>query len=86
MGYLNRMSDWRIDNAKHTRGAVLQFRKYARYSETWDHDHCAGCWAKFMEPGGPDALTEGYVTEDNYRWICPECFRDLKDLMEWKLG
>jgi hypothetical protein len=79
------VSDWRIDNAKWTQGAVLRFKKYTRYSETWEHDHCQGCWTKFMESGGPDVLTEGYVTEDNYRGICPECFRDLKDAMGWKL-
>ncbi len=80
------MSDWRVDNAKWTRGAVLQFKKYTRHSEKWEHDHCEGCWAKFMESSAPDVLTEGYVTEDNYRWICAECYRDLKDLMGWKLS
>jgi hypothetical protein len=38
-----------------------------------------------MESGGPDILTEGYVTEDQFRWICAECFRELKDVMGWKL-
>ena len=83
---LNFMADWRIDNAKWTRGAVLHFRNYTRYREDWDHDHCEGCWAKFMESGPTDVLSEGYVTEDNRRWICPECFRDLKDEMRWKLA
>jgi hypothetical protein len=82
------MTGWRIDHAgpKRTRGAVLRLKKYTRYSETWDHDHCVCCWKKFMESGAPDVLTEGYATEDNYNWICPECFRDLKDAMEWKLA
>jgi len=79
------MTDWRIENAKHTHGAILQFKKYTRYSETWEHDHCAACWAKFMETPAADVLTEGYVTEDNYRWICPACFLAFKDAMEWKL-
>lgn len=79
------MTDYRIDNAKWTRGAVLQFKKYVRYREGWEHDHCSGCWATFMEPGHPDVLTEGYATEDNYRWICEECFRDLKEEMGWTL-
>jgi transposase-like protein len=35
---------------------------------------------------GPDFLTEGYATEGNYRWICPKCFRDLKDEMGWTLA
>jgi len=39
-----------------------------------------------MESGSPDVLTEGYATEDNYRWVCPQCFRDLKEEMGWKLG
>jgi hypothetical protein len=79
------LSDWRIENLKFTRGANLQFKKYARYGENWDHDHCEGCWATFMESGGPDVLTEGYLTDDNYRWICLDCFRDLKDFMDWKV-
>jgi hypothetical protein len=80
------VEDWRVDNAKHTRGAALHFRKYSRYSETWEHDHCEGCWGKFMEAAAPDVLTEGYVTDDGYRWICGECFRDLKDVMGWHLA
>ena len=80
------MTDWRIDNAKWTRGAQMRLTKYSRPNEDWDHDHCEGCWDKFMESGPPDALTEGYVNENNDRWICPECFRDLKNEMEWKLA
>jgi len=55
-------------------------------SEQWDHDHCEACTAKFMESGPAGTLTEGYVTADNYRWICGECFRDLKDEMGWTLA
>jgi DNA-directed RNA polymerase subunit RPC12/RpoP len=80
------MADWRIDNAKWTRGAVLRFKKYASSREDWDHGHCERCWAKFMESGPTDVLSEGYVTEDNRRWRCPECSRDLKDAMGWKLA
>jgi hypothetical protein len=79
------VSDWRVDNAKHTKGAVLTFKKYVRYSETWEHDHCEGCWAKFME-SGQGVLTKGYATPDNYRWICANCYQDLKDVMGWKLA
>ncbi len=39
-----------------------------------------------MESDAPDTLTEGYVTEDNRRWICAQCFRDLKEEMDWKLA
>lgn len=79
------MADWRVDNAKWTRGALIRLASYTRPRQGWDHDHCVACWAKFMEDGPPNSLKEGYVTEDNDRWICPECFRDLKDEMGWKL-
>jgi hypothetical protein len=83
IGWLPDMADWRTDNAKRTRGAVVRFQKYTAPRQDWDHDHCEGCWAKFMESGSPEALTEGYVTEDNH-WICVECFRDLHEEMGWK--
>jgi hypothetical protein len=79
------MADWRIDNAKWTQGALLRQAKYSQPSERWDHDHCEGCWAKFMESGPPGTLKEGYVTQDNYHRICASCFRDLKDEMGGKL-
>lgn len=79
------MNDWRIDTAKRIKGATLRFRKYTRLSETREHEHCVGCWAKFMETKiSPDVLTEGYATEDD-KWVCPECLKDLRDVMEWKV-
>jgi len=79
------MADWRIDNAKWARGAIVRFQKYTPPKPDWDHDHCEGCWAKFMEFGSSEALKEGYVTRDN-RWICAECLRDLHEQMGWKLA
>ena len=79
------MADWRIDNAKWTRGAVLKLKKYTRPRQDWDHDHCEACWAKFMESGSAETLTEGYVTEDG-RWVCPSCFLELREEMGWTLS
>jgi hypothetical protein len=82
-------NQWRIDSAAHLRGAVLRFRPYRRWSETWDHDHCAACWAKFAENEIPDALHEGFATEATetrgagYDWVCPTCFAELKTEMQW---
>jgi hypothetical protein len=84
--------DWRVDNAQHLKGFTLHFKKYTRWSETWDHDHCAGCWAKFAEVDGPDIQHQGYATGPdypkgaNYDWVCEDCFRELKDVMGWKTG
>jgi hypothetical protein len=53
--------------------AALTWRRYRARSETWEHDHCALCGAKFMDPElseahrqhiaeHPDVFTEGYTT------------------------
>jgi hypothetical protein len=83
------MDDWRILNCKGLRGLKLQRKAYRKWSDTWDHDHCAACWAKFAEFDGPDILHEGYATCDDYKhgaeydWVCVQCFDDLKDEMDW---
>jgi hypothetical protein len=33
----------------------------------------------FMKSDSPEILIEGYISGDNYRWICPQCFQDLKE-------
>jgi hypothetical protein len=40
---VNENKKWRIDNASHLKGVRLQLRRYTRWSESWDHDHCAAC-------------------------------------------
>jgi hypothetical protein len=80
---------WRIDNVEQLRGLRLQLQRYTKWSENWDHDHCAACCAKFAEFDGPNIQHEGYATcEDypkgaHYDWICKSCFDDLKDDMQW---
>ena len=83
---------WRIGSVSHLRGLRLQFRAYRRRSESWDHDHCAACWAKFAEFEGPDIQHEGYATCDDYpkgtcyEWVCQTCFGDLKNDMHWTVA
>jgi hypothetical protein len=80
---------WRLDFARHLKGARLQFQRYGRWSESWDHDHCAACWAKFADFDGPGILHEGYATCDDYpqgaryEWVCTACFDELRDKMQW---
>lgn len=80
---------WRIDNVSHLKRLRLQFRRCTRWSESWDHDHGAACWAKFAEFDGPNIQHEGYATCDDYprdacyQRICQACFDDLKDDMGW---
>jgi hypothetical protein len=84
--------DWRIDNAEHLKGLRLVRRAYTRWSESWDHDHCACCWATFAEFEAEDIQHEGYATGVDYPkgagydWVCVQCFTDLKDEMGWSEG
>ncbi len=79
-------NDWRLQGQEtYLKGIPLWWKRYTRYSESWEHDHCEFCWAKFMEGDDPDVLHEGYATEDNYRWICGQCFEDFKDLFGWEV-
>ncbi|HYW59011.1 MAG TPA: hypothetical protein VE909_00695 [Xanthobacteraceae bacterium] len=83
---------WRIENVKHLRGVGFQYRRYTRWSESWDHDHCAGCWAKFAEFEGPEIQHEGYATDSDYKlgaayeWVCQECFDDLRNDLQWSVS
>jgi len=77
--------DWRLRRQeRYLQGATFSRKKYAKRSERWDHDHCEFCWATFSEREGD--LHEGYVTADDYRWVCDECFADFKERFAWKLG
>ena len=65
----------------------LYFIPFEPFSEQWDHEHCAFCWAKFYLHEG--SLQEGYCTRpENSRdadWICPECYEDFKEMFGWSL-
>ena len=78
--------DWRLQGQeKYLKGVTLHRKRYQRYSNTWDHDHCAFCWAEFAEADLiPDALHEGYATADNYYWVCENCFEDFKERFGWR--
>jgi hypothetical protein len=89
--------EWRLtDQEDYLQGITLVRRTYRQWSETWDHDHCQFCWAKFMprgvEPPEGDEEPihrEGYTNvdvtgqQDHYWWICEECFEDFADRFAW---
>jgi len=77
-----RMSDWRLQGqAKYLSGVSLSKKTYRKRREDWDHDHCEFCWAKFSEAEGD--LHEGYTTDDEYYWICEQCYSDFKKQFRW---
>ena len=82
MKHVDMKGDWRLQGQeKYLKGVTLERKKYVKYRDGWEHDHCEFCSAKFSLEKGD--LHEGYATEDNYRWICDTCFNDFKDLFEW---
>ena len=70
--------DWRLTGQDDVlAGAALVRKRYTARSETWEHEHCAFCWAKFMDPefspehrkfieDNADVRTEGYTTTDEH--------------------
>lgn len=79
-------SDWRLQGQeRYSTGVVIFHRQYRRYAKNpnSDHDHCAFCGAKFMVEDDPGVLHEGYCTEDEYRWICEQCFADFRERFGW---
>jgi hypothetical protein len=85
---MTRSKDWRLAGNKHLKGALLHRRKYFLWQPDWTHDHCEFCMQAIVvegDPGaGPNTLTEGWATDDEYYWICDACFQDLRARMRWK--
>lgn len=78
-------TDWRLQGQeKYLHGVPVWWKTYTRYRESWDHDHCAFCWAKFSEDEQAEER-EGYATEGDYHWICNLCFEDFKDSFAWQV-
>jgi hypothetical protein len=81
--------DWRLEGARRPGGLTLHFQRYTRWSEEWEHDHCAACWAKFAEFDGPGILHEDYATGPDYlegerhKWVCKTCFEELASVVGW---
>ncbi len=78
------MDDWRIRNQEnYLIGVWLTKKKYSKWSDSWEHDHCEFCSATISEL--ENDLNEGYATDDDYHWICETCYQDFKERFQWKL-
>jgi len=76
--------DWRLmGQEKYLKNVELEYAHYEPQHKNNDHDHCEFCMSKFMDREG--FLNEGYCTKDKYRWICPKCFNDFKEMFNWKV-
>jgi hypothetical protein len=53
--------DWRLTGQEQYLADVTLVRKHYRaQSEEWEHDHCAFCWSKFIDPShSPEHRSHG---------------------------
>lgn len=80
----NESEDWRLTNQKvYLDNKVLIRRKYANKVTENQHDHCEFCLGTFGYDINSDE--ESYCTEDEYRWICSECYNDFKNIFNWNI-
>jgi len=73
----------RFNQEVYLKGATFSFKKYKMPKPEWDHDHCKFCFKTISEFEGD--LNDAYTTQDDYHWICPQCFEDFKEEYEWKV-
>ena len=79
--------DWRLQGQKKTLdGRVWTRKKYKKYKDAWDHDHCEFCSEKLMEAAPAGVLDEGYSTDHDYYWVCVRCFDDFKEMFSWTVA
>jgi hypothetical protein len=87
--------DWRLmGQERYLKGAAFVRKPYTRWSVDWDHDHCDFCQRKFVEANGhpedDDEKTVGYAAvgtgpegQDDYHWVCDDCFADFRERFGW---
>jgi hypothetical protein len=61
-------------------GEKLLHTHYMTYNENWDHDHFEFC--NYIIEYKSKIF---YCTEDEYYWVCEECFDEFKDLFKWQV-
>ena len=72
-----------------TLGRTLRWRQWWPCREGWDHDHCAFCQVDIADfDGTPEHPVEraGFVTEDDYHWVCKSCFDDFRERFNWTVA
>jgi hypothetical protein len=86
--------EWRaemLETLPYLRTQSFVRKPYKAYRPGWEHDHCAVCGVKLMEPSAKvdGTLHEGYATTsdyqhgEDYEWVCAACFTASKDEMGW---
>jgi hypothetical protein len=83
------VDDWRLLGQDcYLQGRHLTLRTWWPYRDGWDHDHCEFCQRPISVPPAaddPDAVVRGYVTDDDYHWVCEQCFADFREMFGWSV-
>jgi len=78
------MPDWRVNGQdSYLSGVKLKKMLFKNRAGETDHEHCEFCFEKISDH--PDTLHSGYCTEDEYHWICEECYNDFKGDFKWEI-
>ena len=86
-----REDDWRLQGQeRYLQGATLRWKSWWTADPAWDHDHCEFCWhdigsPELAERSSKPTYTQGFVSDDDYRWICRDCFHDMRERFEWSV-
>lgn len=78
-------NDWRYQNGldKGLQGVTLTLKQFEVKKENWDHEHCSLCWQKIMDSDSPEVERFGYTDEEEFEWICPDCFETFREKFSW---
>jgi hypothetical protein len=88
--------DWRLmGQERFLQDATFVHKAYRAWSPTWEHDHCSLSTRKLVEKptGAADELTEAWAAvgrgpagQDDYHWVCDDCFKDFRERFAWKVA
>ena len=77
------MSDWRLNGQeRYLYGVKLKHMNIKDKLNPSDHEHCEFCLEKISNY--PNAIHDAYCTEDEYHWVCDNCYNDFKARFNWK--
>ena len=79
-------NDWRnMGQLDYLYGKKFKYMNYldAVIITNREHEHCEFCWETISSH--LDAINVGYCTDNLYRWVCPNCFNELKQLFHWEV-
>ncbi|MBS6591680.1 MAG: hypothetical protein KH324_09310 [Ruminococcus sp.] len=77
------MSDWRLNGQeRYLYGVKLKHMNIKDKLNPSDHEHCEFCLEKISNY--PNTIHDAYCTEDEYHWVCDNCYNDFKARFNWK--